>query len=726
VTRLGLAAAFAVGCFARAALGQTPSPEAAKTTIPDPAASATTPPAPEPATIEVRGKGWGSPRGAGEFLVQREWLEASPRQQTSEMLSVAPGFFVDHEDGEGFGNDVYLRGFDLEHGSGIEMRLGTIPLNIPTHIQGQGYADVNFIIPEVVRSLRVQEGPYDPRQGDAAIVGSAIFDLGVPDRGYQVRASYGSFGQKRLVGIVAPKDADADTFAAFSLRQTDGFGQNRSGRSGSVNAQYGVDLSPRDRLKVVGTGYGAFNDAPGVVRKDDVDAGRIGFYDQYANFGQGQSVKAERVLLGAEYTHALEGGARLLVAPFAMWTNFRARQNYSGSLQTSVTNPEDSGLGDLFETKNRETAAGLTASYRPQAMTLGKDVELVAEPGVYFRYGGTSQSKSLLVPETLERWDRRLDVSLRTLDVGAYVDLDFRLWKRLRISGGPRVDALSVGVDDKLANVVPVGFPPPTVPRPEERNASGVSVGPRISAELAVDDLLSVIGSYGEGYRSLDATRMKDGATPYSKVRSVEGGLRAHDARRRYSTTLAVFQTWVGNELVFVAEEGGLETQNSSTRRGIVGSFIARPLRWLLASTALSVTTAEYSTLVPGISHYVPNVPPLLLHVEMNAHGPLFDFGGKTVTGRAGVGYTFMSGKRLSDAVIGPVTHALNVGGQLRCGMVEVGLEVYNALGLEYADDAEVFVSNYSVVPGQQLASRTVHYVAAPPRAAIGSLTLYF
>src|SRR4029077_379736 len=142
--------------------------------------------------VQVRGRGWASPRGIGDVRVKRELLEASPRQQTSEMLSAAPGFFVDHEDGEGIGNDVFLRGFDLDHGSGIEMRVGNVPINVPTHIQGQGYADANFIIPEVVRSIRVLEGPYDPRQGDAAIVGSAYFDLGVENRGYELKATFGS------------------------------------------------------------------------------------------------------------------------------------------------------------------------------------------------------------------------------------------------------------------------------------------------------------------------------------------------------------------------------------------------------------------------------------------------------------------------------------------------------------------------------------------------------
>ncbi len=185
----------------------------------------------EPETVRVHDPGWASPRGLGDLRVTRELIDASPRQQASEMLSAAPGFFVDHEDGEGLGNDVYLRGFDLDHGSGIEMRVGPVPINIPTHIQGQGYADANFIIPEVVRSIRVLEGPYDPRQGDAAIVGSAYFDLGVPERGYQVKTTYGSFDQVRVLGIAAPREADDETFAAFSVRSSNGFGQNRASQS---------------------------------------------------------------------------------------------------------------------------------------------------------------------------------------------------------------------------------------------------------------------------------------------------------------------------------------------------------------------------------------------------------------------------------------------------------------------------------------------------------------
>ena len=663
-----------------------------------------------------------SPRGVGDFRLRRELLTASPRQQTSELLSAAPGFFVDHEDGEGFGNDVYLRGFDLEHGSGIEMRVGGVPLNIPTHIQGQGYVDANLIIPEVVSQVRVLEGPYDPRQGDAAIVGGAYFDLGVPERGGLVRASYGSFNQKRLVGIVAPAAANSETFAAVSFRDTDGFGQNRAARAGTVNAQYGVDLNARDHLRVLVIARSATAALPGVVRDDDVDAGRIGFYDSYPFYTQNQSVRANSAILGAELRHLSPSGAVFSVAPWLMWNDFRARQNYTGTLQASRSDPSKYGLGDLYETKNREAALGLTAYARTAVLRIGPKSEIGIEPGVYLRAGHTDQSKSLLVPSDLAVWDPRLAAGLRTIDAGAYLDFDLLLWKGLRISGGPRVDLLAVSIADQLAN----GTSAATNADGARRTATGVSVGPRISAQYSFSKPLSLIASYGEGYRSLDAAHLQQGATPYSKVRSLEIGMRAQLPDERFTSTLAVFETRVGNELVFVANNGGLESQNASVRRGVVASIVTKPTRWLLASASLSVNDAQFNTRVAGVSHHVPSVPPVLFRSDVSVRGPLGRVWQQPISGRFGVGYTFASGQHLSDTVRGPKVNALNAGAEVRSSSIAVGVDVYNALGLHTADSSDIYVSNWSRLPGQQAASLAIHSVAAPPTTVIGSLTLYF
>jgi TonB-dependent receptor-like protein len=246
--------------------------------------------------------------------------------------------------------------------------------------------------------------------------------------------------------------------------------------------------------------------------------------------------------------------------------------------------------------------------------------------------------------------------------------------------------------------------------------------------------------SYGEGFRSLDATAnvatsggtagegpsIQEGATPYSKVRSAEAGFRVQTSKKRYSVTLSAFETWVNNELVFEAASGGFTTEGPSLRRGIVGSALATPFDWLLASVATSVSSATFTTLVPGVSHFVPNVPPVLFRADVNARGNVMNVGGRPVNGRVGVGYTFLAGRHLTDSIVGPPSHVLNASASLRCANIELGVDGFNILDLHYADDAEYYVSNWSMSPGTRLASPATHLVAAPPLSVLGKLALYF
>ncbi len=692
-------------------------------------------------TIEVRGQSWSTPRGAFDIRLKRELLDASPHQQTSEMLSAAPGFFVDHEDGEGLGNDVYLRGFDLEHGSGIEMRVGNVPINSPVHVQGQGYADANFIIPEVVRSIRVLEGSYDPRQGDTAIVGSAYFDLGVTERVNELKASYGSFNQARVVGVAAPPGLDDQTFAAFSVRKSDGFGSRRASESGTFNAQYGLDLAKDSHLRLLATAYGARSKLPGVLRQADIDSGQVGFYGRYPFFTDNQGVQSSRVIVGADFDTVTEGGSHFELAPWAMWTNFAARENFTGNVLSSALDPElPGGLGDLWETTNRESAVGAVSRLHAAPVRVASFLEVSAEPGVSVRVGHTDQTKSLINPETLAAWDRRLDAGLDTLDAAAYLDLGLRFWRRARLSGGVRADLLSVSVNDRLGYDVPPAQAAPGALPGSNRAAQGVALSPRVTAEYDFVRELSAVVSYGEGFRSLEATAnvatsagisgegpsIQDGGKPYSKVRSYEAGFRARTRNENFSAACSAFETHVANELVFEAASGGFSTEGASVRRGLVGSAVAKPFPWLLVSVAASVSAATFTTLAPGVSHFVPNIPPLLFRSDVSAHGVLAKVRGQPLGGRVGLGYTFLAGRHLTDAIVSPADHLLNGHAALRYEHVELGVEGYNLLALRYADDREYYVSNWSVRPGTPLAAPATHVSAAPPLTVLGTLTLFF
>jgi hypothetical protein len=138
------------------------------------------------------------------------------------------------------------------------------------------------------------------------------------------------------------------------------------------------------------------------------------------------------------------------------------------------------------------------------------------------------------------------------------------------------------------------------------------------------------------------------------------------------------------------------------------------------------VQTATFNTLVAGTSHYVPNVPAILWRADVSVHGEVLRLRGAPVTGRAGVGFTLLGGKHVNDAIIAPTDYVLNALASARWRFIELGVEMYNVLGLQYPDDEEYFVSNWGFKPGQQPAYGAVHIVAAPPRTTLGTMTLYF
>src|SRR6185295_10921920 len=142
----------------------------------------------KPIEIHVQGRPSPPRRAASDFRIDTQTLGAAPHQSAADLLATAPGVQVTHPEGDVVAQRVYLRGFDADHGQDIEFTVGAIPINQVSHLHGQGYADLNVIIPETVRSIRVVEGVYDPAQGDFAVAASVDYDLGVSERGLRFKA----------------------------------------------------------------------------------------------------------------------------------------------------------------------------------------------------------------------------------------------------------------------------------------------------------------------------------------------------------------------------------------------------------------------------------------------------------------------------------------------------------------------------------------------------------
>jgi hypothetical protein len=147
------------------------------------------------------------------MTVSGDDLNARPVTRPGELLEAAPGLSVTQHSGEGKANQYFLRGFNLDHGTDLAISVDDMPINLRTHAHGQGYADLNFLMPETVNSLDIRKGPFFADVGDFGNAGSLAISL--KDTSPRTAGlSTGSFGYERLFEIGSAQAAGGNLMVA--------------------------------------------------------------------------------------------------------------------------------------------------------------------------------------------------------------------------------------------------------------------------------------------------------------------------------------------------------------------------------------------------------------------------------------------------------------------------------------------------------------------------------
>ncbi|MGQ0504676.1 MAG: TonB-dependent receptor [Myxococcaceae bacterium] len=666
-------------------------------------------------------------------MLDRETLTAAPHKTTADLLGSAPGVYVSSPEGEAVGHEIFLRGFNAEHGQDLELSAGALPVNQPSHLHGQGYSDLGFILPEAVRSIRVTEGVYDPRQGDFAVAGSVHFDLGVAERGILSKTSFGSFGQFRQLLLWAPKDEPEETFAAVSFQRTDGFGANRGSQSGTALGQlaFGGPLETKGLLLL--SAHGARGNLAGVLRRDDVQAGRVDFYGSYPDPGaSSQSAFNSRYAAAVTLERLTDAGAKTKAALWAQLIDFRGRFDFTGYLERSRQNPDWVGRGDLTEQANQDTGLGLSLTHRPARVRMGDWGNAGFELGAIARTNGIEQKQFLLTAPQNETWDIRTDAAIRMSDLGAYVDVDAQLGRYLHLRGGLRADVLYANMDDRLGNFIP-SFQRETHIVGYRRSALGLAVGPRATLEVTPWTWLTLLASYGEGYRSPQALQLEEGENaPYAKVHALEAGARFKTDRS--ALTVAAYRTTLSTDLAFDPGEASLTRVGPTLRQGVAAHLVTRPWDWLLGSfsatyvhatlTSPPAATVDNPNPPFQLGQLLPYVPPLVLRGDLGTEHSI-RVADSPLKLRAGIGGSYLSSRPLPYAQFAAPFFLLDASASARWRWVELSVEVFNVLNSRYAASEYSFVSDWnnreapSLIPAR-------HFSAGAPRTVVGSLTLHF
>ncbi|MEE2644755.1 MAG: TonB-dependent receptor, partial [Myxococcota bacterium] len=670
-------------------------------------------------------------RSASDFRIQREIITAAPRQEGAEVLRAAPGVYIGRGEGPAVAHNYMLRGFDAEHGQDIEFRVGGLPINLPSHIHGQGYSDLGFLIGDTIQELQVSEGLYDPRQGDFAVAGSIQLRLGVQEaeRGVKLRAGYGTWNTYKQLMLWAPRGAPEESFGAVQHMQTDGFGENRSGQSGSGIFQHRFGTGDL-KYRAIGILHTARANFAGVLRQDDLQSGKICFTCVYPYpTARAQNALSSRFLAGLFADYVGERGANGQMGLWLGYDQFRLQSNFTGFLQRSRVLERVSGRGDLIEQQNRTFSLGLTSRYRAPKVQPVSWARGTIEVGADGRMDTVGQSQNLLDASVRSQtWDRRVDTSIRSVDLGFWNDLDWRLTQYLRVRAGLRADLLSYDVDERLGNFVPLSRPQDTFIPGFRRSAMGLAWGPRSSAELKPVEWLSVLAAYGEGYRSPQARLLEDGeSAPFSKVNSTDFGLR-FDWGKPLQLTLSGFHTKLSDDIAFAANEGRLERIGATERRGAVVHAVTRPLHWLVGSFSFTFVDATLLEPPPPSAEEpqppfergenLPFVPPIVIRADLGArHRLVNQLGGQPLTVQAGFVFSFLSPRPLPYGDFADPVSLLDTSLGLSWGPAELSFELFNALDARYAAIEYSFASDWDPNDGVRARTPARHSAAGRPRS---------
>ena len=515
---------------------------------------------------------------ASSGIVGQDRLEARSPYRPAEILEAVPGLIVSQHSGEGKANQYYLRGFNLDHGTDLALFVDGMPINMPTHGHGQGYADMNFIIPELVRGLSYHKGPYFADEGNFASAGAIHMDyVDKLDKNIG-QVEVGSFGYRRALGAMSTPTGSGTSLVALAMQTYDG-PWARPDDLRKVTGIMRYSEGTRDNgWALSGMGYSAKWFSTDQIAQRAVDQGLIG---RYGNLDDTDGGETKRFSLSARWARR-DGDQATRVSAYAIRSQLDLFNNFTYFLDDPVN-------GDQFHQMDRRTVVGGRIAQIYYG-TIFDGVKTETEVGLQARYDdirvGLFKTRARDFLSTVR------EDGVQEFTAGTYGQSTIRWTPWFRSIAGLRGDWHQGQVQSNLA--ANSGDASDFIASPK----LGVVFGPWAKTELYLS------GGYGHHSNDLRGATSTidpaDGVTPVSKspllVRSkgAEVGVRS-ETFPGLQMTGSVFVLDYDSEIVFVGDAGTTEASRPSRRVGWEVTALWKVLPWLGLDMEYASTEARFT-----------------------------------------------------------------------------------------------------------------------------------
>ena len=476
-------------------------------------------------------------------------IQLRPRESSQELLRLAPGLVIAQHAGGGKAEQLYLRGFDADHGTDVAISVDGIPVNMVSHAHGQGYADLHWLMPEVVDAADVRKGPFDVRDGDFATAGSVSFRTIDRAAARRLSTRAGAFGSRHVSGIlpIGGDTRSAGGFVAASAQLDDGpfLSPQRHQR---LNA-FAKGSAPLGSAEIVAmaSAFEAEWDASGQVPARAVRSGLINRFGAIDD-SEGGSTSRFDVSVGARSRS--NGTSRWELRTFATKYDFDLYSNFTFFLADTLN-------GDGIEQVDDRMMLGAFGSIEQPIRFIGRDGFLSVGAGTRTDDGDIALHAQL----ARTRLDTRVDVHNQQSHLYQWTRYETSLTSRLRADIGLRGDLFRFSVTDRITGG--------DLPHGSGIRWQGI-LSPRVNVAFDATATTQLFANAGTGFHSNDARDVvlaSPGQTVLPRAVSAELG-----ARRTWTGgTLAVAAWWLDleSETVFVGDEGTTESSGRTRRIGV-------------------------------------------------------------------------------------------------------------------------------------------------------------
>ncbi|MDY6948821.1 MAG: TonB-dependent receptor [Pseudomonadota bacterium] len=539
-----------------------------------------------------------------------EQLQLRPVLRTGELLEVVPGLVVTQHSGDGKANQYFLRGFNLDHGTDLATSLDGVPVNMPTHAHGQGYTDINFVIPELVQSIEYRKGTYYASAGNFSAAGAvnmrykdavdapfALVEVGENNfnRAVLAASSPAGVGGALLFGIDR-SHSDGPWLLSQDFRKTNALlrysWQSEQRRFALTAQSYDGEWRSTDQIPLR------------AVHEGTID--RFGFVDP-SDGGQ-----SRRYSLGVDWIAPLAGGQMHALA-YAI--------DYRLDLFSNFTYAIDTEHGDQFEQLDERRVYGGAASLVRPLTLLDRNNDL--EIGVEWRrddIGAVGLYRTL----ARERIGTTREDEVTQSSYSAYSSVTTFWAPAVRTSLGVRADYFVFDVASNLAA--------------NSGREAASTLSPKLSVVLGPWQETELFFNLGKGFHSNDArgTTIRvdpvDGVTPAARVDPLVDAFGMDVGMRtailpNTQLSLSLWALDLDSELLFVGDAGLTEASRASKRHGVEVGAIWNPLSWLIVDADLAWSTARFEERDPAGAR-IPGAVAAVASVGVAVDHPSGWFGG--------------------------------------------------------------------------------------------------